>query len=108
MFGDAGIGVPLARSMRRGLRYGMWGWFDDAVAQAKDWGFRVSDIRVPVVVRQGEDDRMVDVRQGRWLAEAIPGAVARILPNRGHGAILDPYTEFMDELVAAADGPVVS
>ncbi len=101
MFGEAGLGVPLARSMRRGLRTGMWGWFDDAVAQASEWGFRVSDIRIPVVVRQGEDDRLVDVRQGRWLAATIPGAVARILPGRGHGAILDPYSEFVDEAVEA-------
>lgn len=101
MFGEAGLGVPLARSMRRGLRNGFWGWFDDAVAQAGDWGFRVADIAVPVVVRQGEDDRLVDVRQGRWLAAAIPGAIARILPDRGHGAILDPYSEFLAELIEA-------
>ncbi len=104
MLGEAGLGVPLARSMRRGLRMGMWGWFDDAVAEASDWGFRVSDIRIPVVVRQGEDDRLVDARHGRWLAATIPGAVARILPGRGHGAILDPYSEFVDEVVEAGGG----
>ncbi len=108
MFGDAALAGPLARSMRRAVRDGMWGWFDDAVAQSSDWGFRVSEIRIPVVVRQGEDDRMVNVAEGRWLAATIPGAVARILPDRGHGAILDPYAEFVDELVRTGGGPVVS
>jgi pimeloyl-ACP methyl ester carboxylesterase len=107
MFGEAGLAGPLARTMRRAGLNGPWGWFDDAVAQASDWGFRVADIRVPVVVRQGEEDRFVDVRQGRWLAATIPGAVARILPDRGHGAILDPYSEFIDELLAAGGGPSV-
>ena len=104
MFGPAGLGVPLARSMRRGLSHGMWGWYDDAVAHACDWGFRVADIRIPVVVRQGEDDRMVNPDQGRWLAATIPGAVGRFLPDRGHGSILDPYSAFVGELVEASGG----
>ncbi len=104
MFGPAALGVPLARSMRRGLSHGMWGWYDDAVAHASDWGFRVADIRVPVTIRQGEDDRMVHLEQSRWLAATIPGAVLRILPDRGHGAILDPYSEFIDELIEAGGG----
>jgi pimeloyl-ACP methyl ester carboxylesterase len=62
-----------------------------------------------VVVRQGEDDRFVDPGAGRWLASTIPGAIARILPGQGHGSILDPYSEFLGELIEAGDrarGPV--
>ena len=103
MGGATGLRVPLARSMRRGLRTGMWGWFDDAVAMGGDWGFRVAGIAVPVVVRQGTQDRMVDARQGEWLASTIPGAIARILPERGHGSILAPYDEVLDELVSAGE-----
>lgn len=104
MGGATGLRVPLARSMRRGLRAGMWGWFDDVVAMASDWGFRVADIEVPVVVRHGTHDRMVDPRQGEWLASTIPGAVARMLPERGHGSVLHPVDEVLDELIGAARG----
>ncbi|HJW22271.1 MAG TPA: alpha/beta hydrolase [Candidatus Limnocylindrales bacterium] len=108
LFGDAGLGVPLARSIRRALLNGIWGWFDDDVALATDWGFRVAEIEVPVVVRHGEDDRLVDVRHGRWLAATIPDAHARIVPDRGHVSILDPFSQIVDELVTAAGGPLVS
>jgi pimeloyl-ACP methyl ester carboxylesterase len=103
LFGETGLAVPMARSLRRAVLNGPWGWFDDAVAQASVWGFRVADIRVPIVVRQGEDDRFVDPLAGRWLASTIPGAIARILPGQGHGSILDPYSEFLGELVEAGD-----
>ena len=48
------------------------------------WGFDVASIRVPVLVRHGEQDRFVPVAHGRWLAEHIPGAEARIEAEDGH------------------------
>jgi pimeloyl-ACP methyl ester carboxylesterase len=104
MLGSSGIGRSLVRTMRRAVSTGIWGWFDDAVAQANDWGFRVADIRVPVVVRHGELDRLVDVRHGRWLARRIPSANAEFLPNAGHSAVVDPFSEVVDRLLRARDG----
>ena len=99
-------GRSLTHSMRRGVAPGIWGWFDDNVAQALDWGFRVADIRTPVVIRQGELDRLVNPGQGRWLAAAIPGAVGRFFPDRGHSSVADPFEDVVVELVGAA-GPSV-
>jgi pimeloyl-ACP methyl ester carboxylesterase len=97
-----GIGVPLARSMRRAALAGSGGWLDDAIAEASDWGFRVGDIRVPVVVRHGELDRLVPIPNGRWLARAIPGAIGDFRPDRGHSSIALPWTDVVDSLVSAA------
>lgn len=95
--------VPfLIRSMRRAVATGYFGYLDDNLAQAKDWGFRVADIRVPVIVRHGELDRLVDVRQGRWLAEAIPGARGVILGDAGHGSVALPWIDVVVDLVRAA------
>jgi pimeloyl-ACP methyl ester carboxylesterase len=91
----------LVRSMRRALSRGYVGYLDDNLAQARDWGFRVADIRVPVVVRHGELDRLVPIAHGRWLAGAIPGARATILPDAGHGSIALPWADVIGELVAA-------
>lgn len=98
----AEIAPFLTRSMRRAVSQGHFGYLDDNVAQARDWGFRVADIRVPVVVRHGDLDRLVNVGQGRWLAQAIPGARGVFLPDAGHGSIALPWSEIVADLVGGA------
>jgi pimeloyl-ACP methyl ester carboxylesterase len=101
--GDGNLGASIARSIRRAVTPGISGWLDDSVALASDWGFLVRDIAVPVVVRHGERDRRVDSRQGRWLAATIPGAVADIRPEEGHGSIAYPFGEVITQLLRAAE-----
>jgi pimeloyl-ACP methyl ester carboxylesterase len=60
------------------------GWFDDDLCFVRPWGFDLASIHVPVVVWHGEQDRFVPVAHGRWLAERVPGAQARIEPDDGH------------------------
>ncbi|MBI2781683.1 MAG: alpha/beta hydrolase [Chloroflexi bacterium] len=93
------IAPALTRSMRRAVLQGHAGYLDDNVAQARPWGFRAADIRVPVVVRHGELDRLVDIRHGRWLARTIPGARGVFLPDAGHGSIALPWTEVLANLL---------
>jgi pimeloyl-ACP methyl ester carboxylesterase len=97
-----GLGRWVARSMRRAVSRGYHGFYDDNVAEARDWGFRVADIRVPVIVRHGEDDRYVTVDHGRWLAQTIPGARGVFQPDLGHFAVLLPFEEVVAQLVEAA------
>jgi pimeloyl-ACP methyl ester carboxylesterase len=92
----------LVRSMRRSVARGFAGYLDDNVAQARDWGFRVRDIRVPVVIRHGALDRLVNVRHGQWLAANIPGARGVFLDDAGHGSIALPWSDVIADLVAAA------
>jgi len=102
-FDHEGEVVPfLIKSMRRAVAHGHHGYLDDNLAQARDWGFRVADIRVPVVVRQGELDRLVNVGHGRWLAAAIPDARGVFFPDAGHGSIALPWTDVVRDLVEAA------
>lgn len=96
------IAPYLTRSMRRAMRQGFVGYLDDNVAQAHPWGFLVADIHVPVVVRHGELDRLVNIENGRWLARAIPGARGVFLPDAGHGSIALPWTDVVEDLMAAA------
>jgi pimeloyl-ACP methyl ester carboxylesterase len=94
-----GFAEALADSMRRAVGTGIDGWLDDSVALARPWGFRVRDIGVPVMIRQGELDHLMRVEHGRWLAQHIPGARAQILPEHGHGSIVEPFDEVMDALL---------
>jgi len=92
----------LVRSMRRAVSQGFYGLLDDNLAQARDWGFRVRDIRVPVVIRHGALDRLVNIQHGRWLAANIPGARATFLDDAGHGSICLPWSDVITELCEVA------
>jgi len=99
---EANVDQDLVRSMRRAVSQGYAGFLDDNLAQARDWGFRVADIRVPVIVRQGALDRLVHIEQGRWLAAAIPGARGVFLDDAGHGSIALPWADVVADLRTAA------
>ena len=102
-YGHGGeIAPALTRSMRRAVSRGYSGFLDDNLADARDWGFSVADIRVPVVVRHGALDRLVPIAHGRWLASAIRGARGVFLADAGHGSIALPWSDVMQDLVTAA------
>jgi pimeloyl-ACP methyl ester carboxylesterase len=91
----------LAESFRIGLAQGVDGWFDDDLAFRADWGFSLGDIRVPVTIWQGDEDRMVPAGHGAWLAEHVPGARFALRPGEGHISIaVDGYGEILDDLLA--------
>jgi pimeloyl-ACP methyl ester carboxylesterase len=73
---------------RDGLAPGIEGWWEDGVAQLHPWGFRLEQIRIPVIVCHGRHDRMVPFAHGRWLAERIPGAEAHLSAEDGHLTLL--------------------
>jgi pimeloyl-ACP methyl ester carboxylesterase len=93
----------LAASIRSALASGIWGWHDDDLAFVTPWGFELADLRVPVFIWQGGQDRMVPFRHGEWLAAHVPGAKARLLPEHGHLSITTGmFGEIVDELLASA------
>ncbi|HEV8650355.1 MAG TPA: alpha/beta fold hydrolase [Actinomycetes bacterium] len=96
----------VAASFRQAVSNGIWGWFDDDLAFTRSWGFGLDDIRVPVVVWQGGQDRMVPFAHGRWLAAHVPGARPRLLAEEGHLSIaVASFGEIVDDLLAS--GPPV-
>jgi pimeloyl-ACP methyl ester carboxylesterase len=75
------------RSSDRALAQGIAGWRDDDLAFVKRWGFELAEIRVPTLLWQGVQDKMVPVGHGRWLADRIPGVEAHISQADGHLSI---------------------
>jgi pimeloyl-ACP methyl ester carboxylesterase len=83
------------------LSAGIWGWFDDDIAETKPWGFELGEIRVPVSIWHGGQDHFVPPAHGAWLADAIPTAEPRFRPDEGHFSLVDTkFGELVDDLVA--------
>lgn len=90
-------------SLQGSVRHGIWGWLDDDLAHVRSWGFELDDIRVPVTIWHGGQDRFVPIAHGRWLAEHVPGARSRLLDDEGHLSLaVGHYGDVLDDLIAAA------
>jgi len=51
---------------------------------ARQWGFDLAAIKVPVLLWQGERDRNVPAAHGRYLAGAISTCRATFYPDEAH------------------------
>lgn len=72
------------QSARVGLSDGVDGWIDDDIAFVSPWAIDLEQIRVPVMIVHGEQDKFVPVSHARWLLEHIHTAQARLSAHDGH------------------------
>jgi len=99
-----GLDDYLAASFRASVAGGIAGWRDDDLAFVVDWGFRLEDIRVPLSLWQGDQDRMVPYAHGGWLAEHLPTAEPHLVPGEGHLSLLSNITTIVGDLRRHAGG----
>lgn len=70
----------------------------------KDWGRQapqdLGQIRVPVLVVNGDHDIMVPTSNSRDLARRLPHAELVIYPDAGHGGIFQYHAEFVPKALA--------
>ncbi|HEX3283378.1 MAG TPA: alpha/beta hydrolase [Mycobacterium sp.] len=68
------------------------------------WGLQkpadLSTIQQPVLVANGDDDRMVPTSNSYDLARRLPNATLRIYPDAGHGGIFQAHQRFVPEALA--------
>lgn len=89
------------------------GWVDDSLAFVKPWGFEMSEIKVPVILYQGTEDKMVPYAHGEWLAKHMPQEKLKshLLPGQGHisifvgqcDSIIDEFLELAKVTPAASN-----
>lgn len=80
-----------AKSFRRALSKGYYGWLDDDLAFVQSFGFDLSQVTKPVLVWQGDDDFMVPRAHSEWLAKHIPTAKLNFVPGHGHISLGESY-----------------
>jgi pimeloyl-ACP methyl ester carboxylesterase len=98
----------LAASLGAAVTAGVDGWRDDDLAFTRDWGINLDALghATPVAVWQGDQDRMVPVAHGAWLATNIPLARERIRPGEGHLTLMrNRLGEILDDLMSLARPP---
>jgi pimeloyl-ACP methyl ester carboxylesterase len=84
-------------SQRRAWRASVEGVMADAQIYAQPWGFPVEEVRVPVRLWHGKQDRAFSVELAEEIAKRLPNCKARFVENAGHyslpirhmGAILE-------------------
>jgi pimeloyl-ACP methyl ester carboxylesterase len=96
------VSAGAVETLREAVRPGMWGYVQDVRVLAQPWGFAVEDIRVPVQLWHGDEDTVIPLHHGRYLASVIPGATLRVCPGEAHMVMWNHLAEI---LMAAAGMP---
>jgi len=91
----------LASSLSTAVSTGIAGWRDDDLAFVRPWGFDLTSITAPVTVWQGDEDRMVPLAHGQWLAAHVPGARWRQHQGEGHISVWGWIDDIVGELLEA-------
>jgi pimeloyl-ACP methyl ester carboxylesterase len=60
------------------------GLADHVILYARDWGFRLEDVKKEVHLWQGEEDVNVPPAMGRYQAAHLPHCIAHFVPGEGH------------------------
>ena len=71
-------------SQRRAWRGSVEGVLADAQIYAQPWGFALEDVRVPVRLWHGIEDRAFAVRLAKAIANRFPNCKSRFIQNEGH------------------------
>ena len=102
---DENTGNDIVTTIQEALRVSCDGWVDDDLAFIQPWGFNFDEIKVPVFLYQGSEDKMVPLAHGKWQADHLPKdkVKARLLDGEGHISIMSGYLEEMlDNLLTVA------
>jgi pimeloyl-ACP methyl ester carboxylesterase len=86
-------------------RQGGRGMYDEALILARPWGFDLSELRVRVELWQGGRDKTVPIAMSAHLADSIPGAQLRLLPDEGHHLLYRHWPDILRSLLRPEPAP---
>ncbi|MGH3148439.1 MAG: alpha/beta fold hydrolase, partial [Rubrobacter sp.] len=92
--GAAGVLSTLVEAFRQGVE----GPAEEYRLGALPWGFALEDVRVPVWLWQGREDRMTPVRHAEDMASQLPRVTLRVLPGTGHLSLTRHFEAVLDAL----------
>ena len=99
VLGRAGFRREFGRSLAEAFRQGGRGMAQDFALQARSWDVPLHQIRVPIQVWHGQDDRLVLPQASRILAEALPRATTHFVPEAGHLMLADRVGDILHSVL---------
>ena len=88
-------------SQRRAWRGSTEGVLIDARIYAEPWGFAIEDVRVPVRLWHGTEDRAFAVGLAEEIANRFPNCKARFVQNEGHYSLpIRHMREILEDLIS--------
>jgi pimeloyl-ACP methyl ester carboxylesterase len=85
----AGAWSWLGEVAGQALEGGLGGMVDDDLATVAPWGFYPGQVRPPVLLLHGGQDRVAPSSHAKWLASRIPSAELWLRPDDGHISVLN-------------------
>jgi len=73
--------------------------FADVVVFARDWGFRLDEVKVPVLWWHGDKDHIVPFAHGEHVVSRLPDAELRPLTGESHLAGLGRAEEILQSML---------
>jgi pimeloyl-ACP methyl ester carboxylesterase len=77
--------------------------FADVVVFARDWGFRLDEVKMPVRWWHGDRDHIVPFEHGQHVVSRLPDAQLTHLPGESHLAGLGRAEEILDTMIGLWD-----
>ena len=81
---DSAAFEAVFESQRRAWRGSVEGVIADAQVYARPWGFPLEEVRGPVRLWHGKEDRAFPVRLAEEIADRLPDCKARYVASEGH------------------------
>lgn len=105
---DPAMRELLTATYAEAVRQGAGGWIDDAVALRSSWDFKFDDVRCPVLLWHGADDRFSPASHTLWVADQLRAVrdedrrhevQVQLDPGAAHFAAFEIFTEVLGWLV---------
>ena len=98
---DAAAFEAIFESQRRAWRGSAKGIIADAQIYAEPWGFALEDVRVPVRLWHGKEDRAFSIHLAEELAKRLPNCKARFVDGAGHYSLpIRHMREILEDLIS--------
>jgi pimeloyl-ACP methyl ester carboxylesterase len=98
---DAAAFEAIFESQRRAWRTSAEGVMADAQIYAQPWGFTIEDVRVPVRLWHGKQDRAFSVHLAEEVAKRLPDCKAHFIEEAGHYSLpIRHMREILEDLIS--------
>jgi pimeloyl-ACP methyl ester carboxylesterase len=95
---EEGFGQFLQEDLVAAFAQGVRGPGYDALIQYADWGFEISEIKVPVHILHGTKDKFAPYPFAEYLHQQIPNSTLHTHPGDGHFAIHHRVADLLETI----------